>query len=90
MDEKKLDQVENLEDEQLEGVNGGTRIFSTRSRVTVIDADDGVRVQTCLTPAEEPVLGAATRCRANGDEELDGRNVGGIPHIPSVYPKPRN
>lgn len=43
MDEKKLEQAQNLNDEQLNDVSGGARVPLERSRVVVIDADDGVR-----------------------------------------------
>lgn len=40
MDEKKLEQVENLEDEQLEGINGGARLPMDNARAVRIDTDD--------------------------------------------------
>lgn len=43
MDEKKLERVQNLNDERLGDVSGGARVPLERSRVVVIDADDGVR-----------------------------------------------
>lgn len=79
MDEKKLDQVQNLEDEQLENVSGGSRILAANSAEAANDESDD---KGFIPRPFFPYAYAAN----DSDEELDG----GIPHLPPVKPtRPR-
>lgn len=74
MDEKKLDQAQNLEDEQLEDVSGGGLRLSACSRMTSADADDETRDMSFHASA--PQL---------DDEGEDGRYAHGIHYAP-IWP----
>lgn len=86
MDVKELDQAQNLEDGQLEGVNGGSLFLTSR----ILNDADNEPLDTSFysaapgaVPVVNAMLGAAANCVANDDE-----GTGGFPiHAPVVEPR---